>query len=51
MCPRGDTQYFLEVERIVLYQHLKETLERAAGLLTEKGKLPPERAIKVTSGF
>ncbi len=32
MCPRGDTQYFLEVENIVLDQHLKTTLERAAGL-------------------
>jgi hypothetical protein len=30
--PRGDTQYFLEVERLVLDQHLKATLERAAGL-------------------
>jgi hypothetical protein len=32
MCPRGDTQYFLEIERIVLDQHLKAALERAAGL-------------------
>jgi hypothetical protein len=23
ICPRGDTQYFLDVERIVLDQHLK----------------------------
>ena len=32
MCPRGDTEYFLEVERIVLDQHLKASLERTAGL-------------------
>jgi serine/threonine protein kinase len=32
---RGDNQYVLEVKRILLDQHLKETLERAAGLLRE----------------
>lgn len=35
MSPRGDNQYVLEVKRILLDQHLKETLERAAGLLRE----------------
>lgn len=34
MCPRGDTQYFLKVEGIVLDQHLKASLERTAGLRT-----------------
>jgi hypothetical protein len=34
MCPRGDTQYFLKVERIILDQHLKTSLERTAGLRT-----------------
>jgi hypothetical protein len=34
MCPSGDTQYFLKVERIILDQHLKASLERTAGLRT-----------------
>jgi hypothetical protein len=32
MCSRGDMQYFLKVERIILDQHLKTSLERTAGL-------------------